>query len=630
METWIMKISKLFLIALIVGILSSLAVLPVYAQSADIVWAEVDATSVSTDDTVVLTVYVNSDAGRATQPFLPPLDGFEVLRQSSGSQISIINGVRSNNTYFIYELHPLVEGTLTIDTIVVEVDGHPYTTNPVTIEVTQGTGQIQPRPQPQSPLQNFFNMPGFPTIPGFPSLPSILGNPDFPSVQNVEIHPLSPSEAPAELAKYNYYVEAKVDNDNPYQGEQILYTFRFYRAEDLTEQPSYQKPAFTGLWSHPELQKTEYSLETGGKSYRVSELQTILFPTVAGEVTIDPATLTIPDGFFTRGGTLATQPVDIHVKPLPAGAPEGYQGAVGKYAISAAIDTNETMVNETISMQVNVYGQGNIETLSELEWQETPNWRAFDSQSVTEIQFEDGVLSGARLYERTLVPITAGEFTLPAVEFSFFDPDTENYHTTSSDPMVVTVSPDPTSNQTLSQVDTQGTPNLDLPSGVTELRPIKSSAGMQDLSSTLLTQEAGYWLLWLVPLLFLVGQSGWQRRQKSIHANPELQRNKQAGRKARQELHKARKTPVDARNAAGRILNQYLADKLNRSVVGQTHTSLSAFLLEKGINTDLVERVQTCLMLSEIGQYAPQSGQAYSSDLLDETEELISQLEKVL
>jgi len=169
-----MKKLNLLLIVLIVGILSSLAVMPAYAQAGDIVWAEVDATILSTDETVVLTVYVNSDAGRAEQPVLPPLDGFEVLRRSSGNQINIINGVRSNNTYYIYELHPLREGILTIDTIKVEVGGLPYTTAPINIQVTQGTGQIQPGSQPQSPFQNFFNMPGFPTMPGFPNLPSIL------------------------------------------------------------------------------------------------------------------------------------------------------------------------------------------------------------------------------------------------------------------------------------------------------------------------------------------------------------------------------------------------------------------------------------------------------------------------
>jgi hypothetical protein len=288
------------------------------------------------------------------------------------------------------------------------------------------------------------------------------------------------------------------------------------------------------------------------------------------------------------------------------------------------------MVNETINMKVLVRGQGNIETQSELDWQETPQWRAFDSQAVTETQFEEGVLSGARLYERTLVPTTAGRFTLPAIEFSYFDPETENYITTSTNPIDVSVSPDPGSSQVSSLVDNNGIPNLDLSPGMTELRPIKTSGTMQDFSSTLLTQKTGYWLLWIVPLLFLVGEFGWQRRQKSIHDNPDIQRNKKAARKAHQELRKARKDPKDARNAAGRILNQYLADKLNRSVVGQTHTSLSEFLLARGIDPGLVERAQTCLMLAEIGQYAPQSGQAYSSDLLDETEKLISQLEKVL
>jgi hypothetical protein len=218
----------------------------------------------------------------------------------------------------------------------------------------------------------------------------------------------------------------------------------------------------------------------------------------------------------------------------------------------------------------------------------------------------------------------------PAIEFSFFDPDTENYHTTSTDPIDVTVSPDPASAQDLSMVDTQGTLNLNLSPGMPELRPIKASGTMRDYSSALLTQKVGYWLLWIVPLLFLVGQFGWQHRQKSIHDNPDIQRSKKAASKARQELRKARKNPLDARNAAGQILTQYLADKLNRSVVGQTHTSLSALLLDRGIDPDLVERVQTCLMLTEIGQYAPQTGQANSDNLLEETEELISQLEKVL
>jgi hypothetical protein len=626
-----MKKKKLILTAFILAILCSLAVIPVYAQSADVVWAEVERTSLSTNETLALRVYVNADAGRSSEPVLPSLDGFEVLRRSSGSQISIINGVRSSNIYFLYELHPLREGILTIDPIAVQVGGNVYNTEAITIEVSQGTGQLQPgSQQPLSPFQNFFNLPGFGNVPGFPSLPSIMGMPDFPSIQDVEIIPMSPAEAPADLGGYDFYAESKVDIETPFQGEQVTYTFRLYRAQDLMDQPQYQKPSFTGFWSHPESQQTEYSLDLEGKSYRVSEIQTILFPTVAGEVTIDPATITIPEGYFTRGGTLETRPINMSIQPLPAGAPGSFQGAVGKYNITAEIDTAETKVNQTVNLKVTLFGMGNIETLSELEWPESPQWRAFDSQAVTETKLEDGVLIGARLYERTLVPTSPGNFTMAPVVFSYFDPETESYHTTSTDPIGVTVAGDPTNIQPVSPVDTQGTPIQSQTPALTELRPIKTVGASDDFNSTLLTQKSGYWLLWIVPLLFLVGQFSWQQRQKRRNDNPEIQRNKQAAKKALREIRNARKNPDDAQYAAGRILTQYLTDKLNYSVVGQTQASLASILLDRGIDPALVERVQTCLMLAELGQYAPKRDHAQAGDLLDETAEIISQLEKVL
>ena len=625
-----MNRSKLILIAIILAVIGSITVIPAYAQSADIVWAEVDRTNLSTTETLVLRVTVNSDAGEASEPVLPTLDGFEILGRSSGSQISIVNGVRSNNIYFLYELLPLNAGVLTIDPITVQVGGTVYQTEPITIEVSQGTGQSQPGSQPPSLFQNFFNLPGFSNMPGFPSIPSIMGVPDFPSVQDVEILPMSPSEAPADLTGYDFYVEAKVDNETPYQGEQVIYTFRLYRTQKLLEQPNYQEPAFTGLWSHPESPQTEYSLNVGEKSYRVSEIQTILFPTVAGELTIDPATITIPEGFFTRGGTLTTEPVELAVKPLPDSAPAGFLGAVGKFDINAEIDTTETKLNETISMKVALFGEGNIETLPELEWPEDDQWRAFDSQPITETRFEDGVLVGTRYYERTLVPTKAGNFTTPQVEFSYFNPDTDNYHTINTDPIAISVLADPASEQAVSLVDSQGMSNLSQSPAMNELRPIKTVGMTADYNNKLLTQKAGFWLLWIFPLLFLVGQFTWQNRRKRINDNPEIQRNRHAAKQAQREIRKERKNPDDARNAAGRILTQYLTDKLNRPVVGQTQEDLSKLLMGWGIDTDLVERVQSCLMLSELGQYALMSYRATTGDLLDETETIIFQLEKVL
>jgi hypothetical protein len=93
-------------------------------------------------------------------------------------------------------------------------------------------------------------------------------------------------------------------------------------------------------------------------------------------------------------------------------------------------------------------------------------------------------------------------------------------------------------------------------------------------------------------------------------------------------LRQASNNPTHSYNAAGQILTDYIADKLDRSISGLTQTDLSEMLLSRGIDPALVERVQTCLMFSEMGRYAPDSALAGSGDIITETTRLIEELEK--
>jgi hypothetical protein len=84
-------------------------------------------------------------------------------------------------------------------------------------------------------------------------------------------------------------------------------------------------------------------------------------------------------------------------------------------------------------------------------------------------------------------------------------------------------------------------------------------------------------------------------------------------------------------SAAGLILTTYLADKLNQPVAGLTHQALADLLTEKGVKPDLVERVEACLVSSELGRFAPGADNpGHAKNLLQETDRLISNLEKVL
>lgn len=613
-----MSRTKIIAIAVMSVALLGALVLPGLAQSP--ITAEVDRTYLSTEELLTLVVSVDTSTGDAdSAPQLPALGGFEVLSTSSGKQVSLVNGAMRVANFFQYTLHPTQSGTLVIDPITVQIGGQTYQTQPITIEVTQGTGQMQPS---NPTLPGFGSLPGFGNLPGFGSLPgmgSLPGNPGSGLPQG------DPASAPAELNGQTYFVEAEIDNPTPYQGEQVLYTFRFYQAESLFDQPSYEPPAFTGFWSDQEPQQTEYALEVNGRSYRVTELTTAIFPTVVDELTIEPARLVIPDDFFTRGGTLSTQPIPVSVQPLPANAPATFSGAVGQFEIQSTVDKTATDVNDTVTLTLQLNGRGNLTTAPDPVWEAGPAWRAFDSQASVDTQFSDGVLHGTKTIEYVLVPTQGGDHILPAIEYTYFDPATESYVTIATEPIIVTVAGEAA--PVAPAVNGAGSPLTTAPVGL-ELRPQKPAVSSWSNTATL-PARSGYWLLWLLPLALIAGGIGWSRYSRHRQATADVRRSSQAAKKAHQALQAARKRAA-ADGEAGQILLTYLAEKLNCPVTGLTQSSLGALLAVQGADTALIARAQNVLTLSEMGRYAPSGFDLAGGDLLQETAAVINALDEAL
>jgi hypothetical protein len=447
-----------------------------------IITAEVDRDHVSTDETVMLTITVNVLGSNPSKPQLPSLGGFSVIRSSSGTQIRVVNGAMSIQESYQYILKPTQTGELVIEPVTVNVNGITYSTDPIRITVNQGSGNIQPVPNPALPV--------------LPSLPSFPSSPFFDSGLQEPGTPTDPSEAPTELAGQDFFIQAEVDKLFPYMGEQVLYTLRFYNAVRLYDDPEYRPPGFTGFWHEDQPDQANYSLQQAGRTYNVTELQTVLFPTVIGETSIEPAEIIIPGGFFSNGQILRTQSTTLDVQTLPQNAPSSYQGAVGRFDIQAGVDTNHTVINEPVTLKVTINGQGNINNLADPTWNEGPEWRAFDSQASNSTQFEGGKLIGSRTYERILVPTQAGTLIIPAIEFSYFNPETSSYQTISTHPFEVVVESSVTGLSAASPDINSGSDALRNESPNNNIRPNKPSPPKWIQGSKLLTTRPGYWLLW--------------------------------------------------------------------------------------------------------------------------------------
>ena len=564
-----------------------------------VITATVDRTALTTDDTLTLNVTVTTDALTSPRPTLPPMSGFTMVGNGSSSQISIVNGDMSSRVIHTIYLQPTGTGTLVIDPITVNVSGQTYSTEPITVEVTPGNGSL--------------------TIPSAPA-----------PAQSAPANPTSPTSS--EFAGQKVFAEAEVNNPTPFISEQVIYTFRLYQAKDIFDvfsQPQYEPPAFTGFWVE-NTEQSQYQTQAAGNLYDVIEIRTTLFPSVMGPQNIEPARLVIPSDFFNRGGTVQTDPVVVDVKPLPEGAPTNFSGAVGQFTLNATMDTYQTRVNEPVTWQVTLSGWGNLNSMADPVWPEVANWRSFESQATTNTEFQDGRLVGRKDYERLLVPEAEGEFVIPALEYTYFDPTTATYETINTPASTVSVAPEDdvaAASAASSSVDKETVEQF-----VTDIRHLKPVPAELSVGGTSITNSPLYWLAWIVPMVGLVGNFVWQRRQHFRQNNAGAVRSSQAHKKAKKALTQIRRQqPIDIYSAAGQVLTDYLSDKLDYPVAGLTHQALADRLAQTGLDHKLIERVNACWTDAELGRFSPDAADpAYAQNLLKEIEVLIKDLERYL
>jgi len=607
-------------ILIMVVLVAGFSAMPALAQSTNgnnpIITAKVDRDHVSTDETVMLTITVNVLGSNPSKPQLPSLGGFSVIRSSSGTQIRVVNGTMSIQETYHYELRPTQTGELVIEPVTMNVNGITFSTDPIRITVNQGSGNIQPVPNPALPV--------LPSLPSFPSSPFFDSGLQEPGTSK------DPSEVPTGLVGQDFFIQAEVNKLSPYMGEQVLYTLRFYNAVRLYDDPEYHPPGFTSFWHEDQPDQAIYTLQQAGRTYNVTELQTVLFPTVIGETSIEPAEIIIPGGFFSNDQILRTHPTTLDIQTLPQNAPPSYQGAVGRFEIRAEVDTNHTGINEPVILKVRISGQGNINNLADPVWNEGPEWRAFDSQASNSTQFEGGKLMGIRTYERILVPTQAGTLIIPAIDFSYFDPETTSYQTISTQPFEVVVESSGTGLAAASPDINSGTDALKNESPNNNIRPNKPAPPKWIQGSTLLTTLPGYWLLWTLPFFLLMGQLGWHQYLKSWKNGPNQRRRNGAAKKAHRAVRAAYKRPAEVDDAASQILVMFISEKLTRPISGLTRDELDQFLRSEGVDEDLIERVQNHITLSEFGRYAPSEENSSPKELLRRTEKLIKELDKAL
>lgn len=127
----------------------SLCIISVFAQNLSLK-AEVDKTTITTDETLTYKLTITSLKKQIPHPELPKFTGFSVLSSAQTSNISVGAGKLSTSLVYVYILTPNDTGKFKIESSHIKIKDRVYSSEEFEIEVTPG--KIKPKTKSEPPL----------------------------------------------------------------------------------------------------------------------------------------------------------------------------------------------------------------------------------------------------------------------------------------------------------------------------------------------------------------------------------------------------------------------------------------------------------------------------------------------
>ena len=518
--------------------------------------------------TLRVTVSANQQLGNIVSPQLNALPEFNVSYGGSSSQYNITSNQISVSMTWTYVLRPKKVGQFTVSPIQIFHGNKTYTADPVSIKVL---------PKSTKPSQN-------------------------ESSQDTFTDAFSSS---------THKVEASVDNPRPYVNEQIIYTFRYLYTARIPSfnSPKYTPPSLRQFWTTELERKRVQRKVIDGTLYSIEEIRVGLFPITAGRVTIEPAKLSLPlstgRGRPQSSNVLITNPVEVAVRPLPQkGKPTNFVGTVGQYRIHAQTDRQAIEAGDGFTLRMQVSGTGNIKTVPAPTVPTLPNMAIYDPQITDAIGVVDSKVRGSRTYEYIIIPSKEGDWTIPAIDYPYFDPQTESYQVARTVPITINVLPNPNraAGTPLSHT-TQSDIHL-LKQDIRYIKPDSLKLSNQHLQPY---KRISFWVVQTLPLAVVLFV--WVYRQRQAKRDPKQLRQQYAAKNALQIIEDAKGRTRDEPTAFyGTLANglyQYIGDIFDISPGGLNPELVRQGCEEAGFPESTIAQIVDTLTQCDYVRFAP-------------------------
>jgi hypothetical protein len=556
---------------------------------------------------------VNSGGGEFSAPVFTGFYKLMGPQTSYSSSTQIINGKMTTSVSYsyIYYLQAVKEGKYVLNPATFTLKGKTYSSDSLHIEVISNTSQTQ----------------------------------NVPSGGNAE-----KDETAVESSGNDIFVNLGLTRKELYLGEHIAATVKIYTRVNLSGINEIKFPVFNGFLKTDLVTPPLTSLKqenVNGTLYGTGVVQQfLLYPQITGEIIIDPVQISVlvqqkaaqPDPFFgdfftsyqTIPRAVTSKPVKIKVKPLPGAQPADFSGIVGKLDLKAVLNKDTVNVNDAVNFKITISGTGNLKIAATPSFKLSPDIEVFDPKISDDVKNGINGSSGQKSFEFLLIPRHYGDFTIPAIAYSYFNTSSGKYEKLTTQEFHFYARKGGDQNTGITVYG--GVSKEDVKYLGKDIRFIKSDSGRLSKPGNVIISKRSFYSIYAFALFVFLLILFLRREHIRRNSDLSLVKNRKAGKVAVKRLRSASECLKNEQidkfyEEILKAIWGYLSDKLNIPVSDLTRNNAVSSLIEQGIDEERINNLNHLLDRCEYARFAPSSSGTEAATIYEGASQFIKSVE---
>jgi hypothetical protein len=275
--------------------------------------------------------------------------------------------------------------------------------------------------------------------------------------------------------------------------------------------------------------------------------------------------------------------------------------------MSLSAGPTNVAAGDPITVKIQLSGRGSLESLT---LPEQPAWHDFKIYPpTTKVDTADALgLQGTKTFEQIVTPQNSDIKALPAVSFSFFDPEQKAYRTLTQPAVPLVIRPGgSTPAPTILNANRNSQENTPPTQDIVSIK--QRFGSIAQIGSPLVEQK---WFLTLqgVPVLAFISVVVWRRRTEHLTNNPRLRRQRKVVQVVREGLGQLRRLARENKSdeffaTVFRLLQEQLGERLDLPASAITEAVVEERLRPLGVAEETLSPLEELFQICNLARYAP-------------------------